>query len=111
MAVDVYNPRSNRSRSAAVIEDSGGFCERIAVVCALDEDFDGGGAGAGTEFFVFFGELVPVVAFGCGWVSLDGLRGVVCLFWMEGWMDGWFEGEEEVCFKWRVAGETYCLGV
>ena len=52
--------------AAAIVEDGGRFREGEAFVCALDEDFDGGGAGAGGEFFVFFGELVPVVAFGYG---------------------------------------------
>jgi len=51
--------------SAAIVEDGGCFCEREAVVSALDEDADGGCAWTGAEFFVFFGELVPVVAFGC----------------------------------------------
>jgi hypothetical protein len=65
MAVNINNVRRDRARSAAIVEDGRGFGERKAFVRALDEDFDGGGAGAGGEFLVFFGEFVPVVAFGC----------------------------------------------
>ena len=63
--MSINNAGSYRTGSAAIVEDGGGFREREALVCALDEDFDGGGAGAGGEFLVFFGEFVPVVAFGC----------------------------------------------
>ena len=92
MAVGVNNAGCDGPRPAAVVEDGSCFCEREAFVCALDEDFDGGGAGAGGEFFVFAGELVPVFAFGCGggwWVSMDGsLRGGG--FGLDGGMDmGW----------------------
>ena len=65
MAVDVDDARRDRSGSAAIVEDRSCLRERIAGVCAFDEDFDGGCAGAGGEFFVFFGEGVPVGAFGC----------------------------------------------
>jgi hypothetical protein len=65
VAVDINNARRDGAGSAAIVEDGSCFREREAFVCALDEDFDGDGAGAGGEFFVFFGEFVPVVAFGC----------------------------------------------
>lgn len=66
MAVGVDDAGCDWARAAAIVEDGGRFCEGKAFICALDEDSDGGGAGAGGEFFVFFGESVPVVAFGCG---------------------------------------------
>lgn len=77
--MSVNNPGRDRARSAAIVEDGGGFREREARVCALDEDFDGGGAGAGGEFLVFFGEFVPVVAFGC-----KGREGMDQFEWLEG---------------------------
>lgn len=66
MAVDVEDAGCDGAWAAAIVEDGGGVCEGKAFVRALDEDFDGCGAGAGGEFLVFSGEFVPVVAFGCG---------------------------------------------
>ena len=66
MAVDVEDAGCDGAWAAAIVEDGGGVCEGKAFVRALDEDFDGGGTGTGGEFFVFSGEFVPVVAFGCG---------------------------------------------
>ena len=55
MAVNFDDAGSDWAGAAAIVEDGGCFRERQAFVCALDEDFDGGGAGAAAEFFVFFG--------------------------------------------------------
>jgi hypothetical protein len=97
MAMSINNAGSDRARSAAIVEDGGGFRERETFVCALDEDFDGGGAGAGGEFLVFFGEFVPVVAFGCE----EGGGLVGCFERRDRVLDGGLEG------GWT----TYCLGV
>jgi len=53
--VDFDDARSDWAGPTAIVKDGGCFRERQALVCALDEDFDGGGAGAAGEFFVFFG--------------------------------------------------------
>jgi len=90
VAVDFDDARQDWSGPTAIVEDAGGFCEREALVRAFDEDFDGGCAGAGGEFFVFFRELVPVVAFGCG-----RALGLVCVFLLSlrdetmTFVDGW----------------------
>jgi hypothetical protein len=65
VAVDFDDAGSDWAGAAAIVEDCRGFCEGEAFVCALDEGLHGGCAGAGAEFFVFFGEVRPVVAFGC----------------------------------------------
>ena len=97
MAVGVDDAGGDGARAAAIVEDGSRFCKWKAFVCALDEDFDGGGAGAGGEFLVFFGEFVPVVAFGCE----EGGGLVGCFERRDRVLDGGLEG------GWT----TYCLGV
>jgi hypothetical protein len=90
VAVRVDEVGGDGTRATAIVVDCCCLCERDSLVRALDEDSDGGCAGAAAKFFVFAGELVPVVSFGCG---RDGLVSV--LAWLESrpvWMDGCTDG-------------------
>jgi hypothetical protein len=66
VAVDVDEVGGDWAWATAIVVDGCCLRERESLVRALDEDFDGGCAGAAAEFFVFAGELVPVVSGGCG---------------------------------------------
>jgi hypothetical protein len=66
VAVGVDEMGGDGAGATAIVVDGCCLRERESLVRALDEDFDGCCAGPAAEFFVFAGELVPVVSCGCG---------------------------------------------